>query len=83
MKVTQFDNKKNQFRISTDEGWYFQSYNSIIIFIPRNGKTQLDENYWNYSKTTSKYRNLFLNSTSKEIQERIKSGEYILTNLNK
>jgi hypothetical protein len=74
----------NQFIIETDEGRYFQSYNSIIAFIPYNeGKTQLDEYYWNYSKTTGKYRNQFLGEDKKETEKAIKEGRYILTNLNK
>ena len=50
----------NQFDIYTSKGRYFQSYDSIIVFKPYNGKTQLDKNYWDYSRTTSKYRNEFL-----------------------
>jgi hypothetical protein len=73
----------NQFIITTSEGEYFQSYNSLIVFVPNNGdKTQLDEKYWNYSNTTGKYRNLFLGEDKKETQEKIKSGEYLLVNLN-
>lgn len=45
-------------------------------------KIQLDSKYWNYSNTTSKYRNIFLNETKKETEAKIKSGEYILCNLN-
>jgi len=86
----------NQFRIYTDNGVYFQSYGSIIAFIPKhNGynvinaldgkidtRIQLDENTWNYSRTTSKYRNQFLNETTEETKKKIKSGEYLLANLN-
>lgn len=77
----------NQFFIMTDEGTYFQSYNSIIAFIPNHNsfwenKIHLDEYYWNYSVTTSKYRNIFLGESKKETQAKIDSGEYILTNLN-
>lgn len=72
----------NQFRIIADEGCYFQSYNSIIVFIPIKGKTQLDSKYWDYSKTTSKYRNIFLNETTAETKQKIKEGTYTLTNLN-
>jgi hypothetical protein len=82
MKTTQF-HVKNQFIIYGDNGTYFQSYNSIICFRPFSGKIQLDENYWNYSVTTGKYRNLFLNETRKETEAKIKSGEYELVNLNK
>lgn len=73
----------NQFEITTNEGDYFQSYNSIIVFIPNNGKIQLDEKYWDYSVTTGKYRNMFLNETKKETIRKIDNGTYILTNLNK
>ena len=72
----------NQFEIYTDKGVYFQSYRSIIAFKPYNGKTQLDKNYWDYSRTTSKYRNEFLNEYTEETRHKIKEGEYILTNLN-
>lgn len=85
----------NQFIIFTDNGKYFQSYNSIIAFIkyathtykdnkPLETKTMvyLDETYWDYSKTTTKYRNEFLEENTAETRKKIKSGEYILTNLN-
>jgi hypothetical protein len=74
---------KNQFVIRDEEKnvTYFQSYNSIIVK-RENGKIFLDVNTWDYSKTTGKYRNLFLGETKKETERKIKSGDYILTNLN-
>ena len=73
----------------TYQGDLFQSYKSNISFIAYEcgntgaiRKVFLDENYWNYSNTTSRYRNQFLNHTTKEIKDKIKSGEYILTDLN-
>ena len=72
----------NQFIIYTDTGSIFQSYNSTIVKID-SGKTYLDKNTWDYSKTTGKYRNIFLNETKKDTEEKIKSGQYILTDLNK
>ena len=42
----------------------------------------LDKTYWNYSVTTSKYRNQFLNESTKETQAKIDSGEYKLVDLN-
>ena len=72
----------NQFEIYTDRGVYFQSYRSIIAFKPHNGKTQLDEYYWDYSRTTSRYRGEFLGENTNETRHKIKEGEYILTNLN-
>ena len=44
--------------------------------------TYLDKKYWNFSNTTSKYRNKFLNETTKETIAKIKSGEYKLVDLN-
>ncbi len=75
----------NQFIIHTNKGNYFQSYNSIIAFIPHDWqkKTKLDKRYWDYSKTTGKYRNEFLGETIQETRIKIKAGEYILTDLNK
>ncbi len=74
--------KSNQFVITDDKGRYFQSYESIIAFIPISGKIQLDAKYWNYSKTTGKYRNIFLNEDKKTTEQKIKEGIYILTDLN-
>ena len=81
IKIEQFK-AKNQFTLTTENGVYFESYGSVIVFKPNNGKIQLDSNLWNYSKTTSKYRNIFLGETTKETQQKIDSGEYELTNLN-
>lgn len=71
-----------QLIITTDQGEYFQSYDSIIVFVPRSGPVQLDRKYWNYSKTTGKYMNLFLGETKKETEAKIKAGTYILADLN-
>jgi len=68
---------------------YFQSYNSMIAkkIYDNIGayvvETFLDQKYWNYSNTTGKYRNIFLGETIKDTKAKIKSGEYILTDLNK
>ena len=71
----------NQFIIAHGNELYFQSYGSIIVK-KVNGRTFLDSRKWNYGKTTSKYRALFLGESTKETQAKIDSGEYILTNLN-
>ena len=60
---------------------FFQSYDSIIVK-KSNGKIYLDETYWNYSNTTSKYRNQFLDETTKETQAKINNGTYELVDLN-
>lgn len=86
MKVQNLTNNRgnkalNQFEIEDQNVKVFQSYDSIIVKI-ENGKVFLDKKFWNYSKTTSKHRNIFLNETTKETLSKIKSGEYTLTNLN-
>jgi len=70
----------NQIVIRNETLRIFQSYDSIIVKV-EDGQVYLDETYWNYSKTTSKYRNQFLGDSTKEIESKIKSGEYILTDL--
>ena len=72
----------NQFIIQTKDGLYFQSYHSIIAFIPLSGKIQLDERDWDYSVTTGKYRNIFLRETKKQTEAKIESGQYELVDLN-
>lgn len=81
MKAKQL--KKNQTVITADDGTqYFQSYNSIIVKRSSDGTVYLDAIYWDCSRTTGKYRNEFLGETKKETELKIKSGLYILTNLN-
>ena len=80
----------NQYVIVDEHGIeYLQSYNSIIarkvLYAMATGTedtVELDEKYWNYSVTTSKYRNQFLNESTKETQAKIDSGEYKLVDLN-
>ena len=97
MTSTNGNKVANQFIITDDNGnVFFQSYSSVIAKIPMfkvNSldkfkefdlqKIELDKKYWNYSNTTGKYRNIFLNETIKDTRKKIKSGEYILTDLNK
>lgn len=84
----------NQFIIETSKGRYFQSYDSIIAFLPWEimgnvSGIKLDENYWDYSRTTMKYLCQFLRhhtsdaiNSKKDIEQRIESGYYQLVNLN-
>jgi len=92
MKVENIESNKgnkiaNQFVITDDkQNEYFQSYNSMIVkkdYESDQVKIYLDQKYWNYSNTTGKYRNIFLGETITETKKKIKSGEYILTDLNK
>ena len=74
----------NQFLVYADDGIYFQSYDTMIVFQPSgfNGITnpiQLDTNAWNYSVTTGKYRNLFLGEKKAETEQELKK-EFQLIN---
>lgn len=72
----------NQFIIQTNRGTYFQSYQSIIAFKRNDGQVFLDKTYWNYSVTTSKYRNMFLGETLADTRFKILNKEYKVKNLN-
>jgi hypothetical protein len=72
----------NQFIIYTDEGNYFQSYDSVIAFIDSSNEVTLDKYCWDYSRTTSKYRNQFLGEGIADTRSKIQSGEYKLADLN-
>ncbi len=82
MTSTNGNKVANQFIINDDNGnTFFQSYRSVIVKL--NGDdVELDQKYWNYSNTTGKYRNIFLNETIKDTRKKIKSGEYKLVYLN-
>ena len=90
MKISNFTSDKgnkvpNQFIIHTSEYTIFQSYDSTIVKTTFEDGVKvyyLDEYYWNYSKTTSKYRNQFLGENTKETQVKIDNGTYKLVNLN-
>jgi hypothetical protein len=73
----------NQFELFDSLGnRFFQSYKSMIAKISNTGKVFLDKNYWDYSTTTGKYRNQFLNEKIAETRKKIESGQYILIDLN-
>ena len=73
----------NQFMIFTGEKTAFQSYNTVIAILDeKTRQVTLDEKAWDCSVTTSKYRNHFLGETKKETLAKIKSGEYLLGDLN-
>jgi hypothetical protein len=83
MKVEQF-HAKNQFLLTAPNCTALQSYETLIaIKLDGNWKhletrVFLNEQAWDYSKTTGKYRNLFLGENKAETMRKIKSGEYKL-----
>lgn len=63
----------------------FQSYWTIIamkIYENTHTRVLLDENDWNYSRTTGKYRNVFLHENTAETRKKIKDEVYELSDLN-
>jgi len=72
----------NQYILISKEGLYFQSYQTIIAFIDNDARVFLDEDNWDYSTTTGKYRNQFLGEKKAETQRKIDNGTYKLKDLN-
>lgn len=64
----------NQIIIHFQNGSLFKSYGSIIA-IKYNNKVYLTD-HWDYSTTTGRYRNDFLNEGIAETRNKIDSGEY-------
>ena len=74
----------NQYVIKLNNCDMFQSYETVIAirdYDSFNNKYEvyLNKEYYDYSKTTSKYRNKYLGLTTKEIEQKIKAKEFILT----
>ena len=82
MKSSRGNKVPNQFIIWTDEEQFFQSYQTIIGKRDKKGNVFLDQNRWNYSVTTSKYRNQWLGMNTKEVKKAIDDGTIQLVNLN-
>ena len=72
----------NQFEIEPGNGdTVFQSYDTIIAK-NSGGKITLDKGSWDYSVTTGRHRNQFLGENKAATLKKIKSGEYLLADLN-
>ena len=72
MRVVNIAN--NQFEVYTDEGVYFQSYDSVVAFKPNNSEEEkirvgVD---WDYSRTTMKYVGQFLGQNTAKTRRDIK-----------
>lgn len=77
----------NQVILSEPDGDMFVSYGTKICWKSKsmyNGypKIILDEYYWDYSRTTSKYRNEFLGMSTPQLKELINQGIVKFTELN-
>ena len=64
--------------------WTLISGGKMIARITVVGRyaTTLDKKYWDYSRTIRKYRNLFLEESTRETRRKLTNGEYTLRNLN-
>lgn len=78
IKAIEMDNLCNNASvliIYTSEGIYkvLYSYDTIIC-ITKGGYIHSLSKYWDYSRTTGKHRNMFLNRTKKELEKFIKDN---------
>lgn len=87
MKVTNITNSRgrkvpNQFIITEGNVYTFQSYNSVVAIVDFDNSIITIGGDWNYSTTTSRYRNKFFEtlgldemSDTASAREAIKNGE--------
>ena len=63
----------NQFEVYTDEGVYFQSYDSVVAFKPSSSEEKIKVGVdWDYSRTTMKYVGQFLGQNTAKTRRDIK-----------
>jgi len=85
MESSRGNDVPNQFIIETKDAIIFQSFSTVIaVKVIKDGNVQiyLDENDWDYSPTTGKYRNIFLDEKIDGTRKKIASGIYKLMDLN-
>ena len=71
MRVVDIAN--NQFKVYTDEGVYFQSYDSVVAFKPNNSEEKIRVGVdVDYSRTTMKYVGQFLGQNTAKTRRDIK-----------
>ena len=80
----------NQAILSDMTGKTFVSYGSKIVYQSKDRASDglpleiiVDENYWDYSRTTGKYRNEFMNMGVQDVRDHIKEGRIQVGNLNR
>lgn len=89
MKVTNITNSRgrkvpNQFIINDGNIYTFQSYDSVIAIVDFDNSTITIGGDWNYSTTTSRYRNRFFEmlglyemSNTESVRKAIQDGEIV------
>ena len=80
----------NQTILSDMTGKTFVSYGSKIVYQSKDRASDglpleiiVDENYWDYSRTTGKYRNEFMNMGVQDVRDHIKEGRIQVGTLNR
>lgn len=73
MKISNYQEVKNQFLLEGENFTILQSYNSIVA-LKYGGELYLGPNH-DYSRTTSKYVKLFTGKTTEERRKGLASGE--------
>jgi len=64
---------RDQKVITTPQGKYLKSYNSLVAYIGKDGTVKVGPHY-NYSQTTVYYVGKFLDSTLPQIRKDIQAG---------
>lgn len=89
MKVTNITNSRgrkvpSQFIITNGNVYTFQSYNSVIAVVDFDNSTITLGDNWNYSTTTSRYRNRFFEmlgldelTDTASVRKAIQDGEIV------
>lgn len=72
MEFFRIDNK-NMYVSSC--GCFMKSYDKIIV-VKKGGKIYLNADYYDYSLTTARHRNYFLDVNSKEFEKNVEDGLY-------
>ncbi len=81
MKTKYKQNSKTNKILTTPEGRFMKSYDTIIAFISNEGEVVLNTQF-DFSSTTNFYRCQFLNESGAETKNKLKSGEYTQMSLN-
>jgi len=68
--------------VHLSNGWNILKSHNTTIAMRKGQEVIIDLRYYNYSVSTGKHRNYFLNETLKDTDKKIKNGEYQTADLN-
>lgn len=78
MEFKRVDNK-NMYIATRGKIAVLKSYNKIISIVDR-GLVYINQDYFDYSKTTKRHLHLFLEVNAEEFKKNCKNNEYIFVN---